>query len=85
MRIADGGENGEDRDLIWIAEMPEMNHEKNEAAHQEDAERQNYQGAADVGEGHVAIPAATGAVGFIARESGGAMAERTGRCNHIKW
>ena len=65
--------------------MPETNHEKCEAAHQEDADGQKKQGAADIGESRVAIPAAIGAIGLIARDSGGAMAERTGRCNHIKW
>ena len=81
----DAREDGEDRDLVRIAEMPETNHEKSEAAHQEDAEGQKNQGATDIGEGRFAIPAAIGTIGFIAREAGGAMAARTGRCNHIKW
>ena len=65
--------------------MPETNHEKCEAAHQEDADRQKKQGAADIGESGVAIPAAIGTIGLIARDLGGSVTERTGRCNHIKW
>jgi hypothetical protein len=65
--------------------MPKVNHEKNEAARQEDADGDEIQAGADIDESRVAIPAAMGAIGFIARKPRGAMAERTGRCNHIKW
>jgi hypothetical protein len=62
-----------------------MNEEKSEGAHQEDADGRGSGGRSDADDGGIAIPAAIGAIGFIARETSGAMAERTGRCNHIKW
>ncbi len=81
----DSGENDENRDLKRIAEMPDTNDEKNERGHHDDADGRGSGGRSDADDGGIAIPAALGAIGFIAREPGGAMAERTGRCNHTKW